>query len=79
LIVDPVLHQIHTVGIIPVTVLKHAILVLGIVEDAIQTVGMVPVRIPLEKPARIALTTADPALPQIHIVGTRRVMEMKAV
>jgi hypothetical protein len=76
--VDPVL-QIHTVEIIHVMVLKHVILVLGIVEDAIQIVGMVPVRIRLGKPARIALTTADPVLPQIHIVGTRRVMETKVV
>jgi hypothetical protein len=76
-IVDPVL-QIHTVEIIPVTVLKHAILVLGIAEDAIQTVGMVPVRIPLGKPATRVLRIADPVLPLIHIVGTWCVMEMKA-
>jgi hypothetical protein len=78
LIVDPVL-QIHTVEIIPVMDLKHAILVLGIADPVNQIVEMVPVRIRLGKPARIAQGTADPALPQIHIVGTRHVMETKAV
>ncbi len=78
-IVGTVLPLIHIVEIIPVMDLKHAILVLGIAEDAIQTVGMVPVRIPLGKPARLVLTIADPALPLIHIVGTWCVMEMKAV
>ncbi len=77
-IVDPVL-QIHIVGTLCVMDLKHVIPALGIAEDAIQIVGMVRARIPLEKPARIALTTAIPALPQIHIVGTRRVMKTKAV
>ncbi len=75
---DPVL-QIHTVEIILVMVLKLVILVLATADPVNQIVGMVLVRIRLEKPARIALTTADPALPQIHIVGTRRVMETKAV
>jgi len=78
-IVGTVLPLIHTVGTLCVMDLKHVILVLGIAEDAIQIVEMVPVRIRLGKPARIALTTADPALPQIHIVETRRVMETKAV
>jgi hypothetical protein len=77
-IVGTALPLTHIVGIIPVTVLKHAILVLGIAEDAIQTVGMVPVRIPLGKPATRVLRIAVPVLPLIHIVGTRRVMEMKA-
>jgi hypothetical protein len=76
-IVDPVL-QIHTVGTLCVMVLKLVILVLGIVEDAIQIVGMVRARIRLGKPARLVLTIADPALPLIHIVGTWCVMEMKA-